>query len=121
MPDKIIIRGAHFHGKHGVSPEEKVVGGRIVVDVELEYDLSRAGVTDDVADTISYTDVFKTVRHLVEETESNLLEGLAHKIAGALFEKFPMTAVTISVRKQPPPVRGIIESTGVEIRRTRRE
>lgn len=120
MPDKIILRGAQFHGKHGVSPEEKIVGGRIVVDVEVEYDLERPGVTDDVADTISYTDVFKTVRALVEETESNLLEGLANKIATALLNKFPMDAVTISVRKEPPPIRGVVHAAGVEIRRVRK-
>ncbi len=119
MPDKIILRGAHFHGKHGVSPEERIVGGRIIVDVELEYDLTRAGLSDDIVDTISYADVFKSVRHLVEDTESLLLEALARKITDALFEKFPVDAVTVNVRKQPPPIRGVVESAGVEIRRTR--
>jgi dihydroneopterin aldolase len=119
MADKIILRGAQFHGKHGVSPEERIVGGRIIVDVELEYDLARAGVSDDIADTISYADVFKNVRHLVEDTESLLLEALARKITDALFEKFPADAVTVNVRKQPPPIRGVVESAGVEIHRTR--
>jgi dihydroneopterin aldolase len=119
MPDKIILRGAQFHGKHGVSPEERAVGGRIIVDVELEYDLGRAGVSDDIAETISYSNVFKTVRHLVEDSESQLLEALAHKIAVALFDRFPMDAATIYVRKEPPPIRGVVESAGVQIRRTR--
>lgn len=119
MADKIILRGAQFHGKHGVSPEERVVGGRIIVDVEVEYDLRRPGLSDEIADTISYSDVFKTIRHLVEDTESLLLEALALKICDALFEKFPLEAVTLYVRKQPPPIRGVVESAGVEIRRTR--
>ncbi len=119
MTDKIILRGAQFHGKHGVSPEERVVGGRIIVDVAIEYDLARAGASDDLADTISYSDVFKTVRHLVEDTESLLLETLAYKISDALFEKFPIAAATVYVRKQPPPIRGVVESAGVEIHRVR--
>lgn len=119
MPDKILLRSAQFHGKHGVSPEERIVGGRIIVDVELNYDLSRAGVSDDIADTISYADVFKMVRHLVEDTESLLLEALAAKIVNAIFERFPATSVTVNVRKQPPPIRGVVESAGVEITRTR--
>jgi dihydroneopterin aldolase len=119
MPDKITLRGAQFHGKHGVSPEERIVGGRIIVDVEIEYDLTRPGLSDAIEDTISYSSVFKVIRALVEETESLLLEGLAQKIAAALLEKFPMDAVTVSVRKQPPPIRGVVESAGVEIRRTR--
>ena len=119
MADKIILKGAQFHGKHGVSPEERVVGGRIIVDVEIEYDLTRAGISDAIEDTISYSSVFKIIRHLVEDTESLLLEALARKIADALMEKFPMDALTIYVRKQPPPIRGVVESAGVEIRRTR--
>ncbi len=119
MADKIVLKGAQFHGKHGVSQEERIVGGRIIVDVEIEYDLTRAGISDSLQDTISYSDVFKTIRHLVEDTESLLLEALARKIADALIEKFPMDALTIYVRKQPPPIRGVVESAGVEIRRTR--
>lgn len=119
MPDRIILRGAQFHGKHGVSPEERVVGGRIIVDVVIEYDLTRAGLSDHIDDTISYSSVFKKVRHLVEDTQSELLESLARKIVDALFEEFPMDAVTVYVRKQPPPIRGIVESAGVEIHRTR--
>lgn len=119
MADKIILRGAQFHGKHGVSPEERIVGGRIIVDVEIEYNLSRAESSDDIADTISYSSVFKVIRALVEETESQLLERLAGKIVSALFEKFPVDAVTVNVRKQPPPIRGVVESAGVEIRRRR--
>ena len=114
------MRGAQFHGRPGVSPEERVVGGRVIVDVEVEYDLTRPGLSDDIADTISYSDVFKTIRHLVEDTESLLLEALARKICDALFEKFPMEAVTLYVRKQPPPIRGVVESAGVQIRRTRK-
>ncbi len=120
VADKIILRGAQFHGKHGVSAEERVVGGRIIVDAEIEYDLTKAGLSDNLADTVSYSDVFKTIRHLVEETESLLLEGLARKIVDALFEKFPIDAITVYVRKQPPPIRGIVESAGVEIHRTRK-
>ncbi|MGE5138383.1 MAG: dihydroneopterin aldolase [Rudaea sp.] len=119
MPDRIIIRGAQFHGKHGVSPEERAVGGRVIVDVELEYDLSPAGASDNIADTINYADVFKTVRAQVEDQNFQLLESLAYRIVEALMARFPAKAVTVYVRKQPPPIRGIVDSAGVEIRKSR--
>lgn len=117
--DKIILRGAQFHGKHGVSPEERVVGGRIIVDVEMDFDVEAAGRSDDLADTVSYSAVFRTVRHLVEDTESQLLESLAVCLTDALLETYPVEAVTVYVRKQPPPIKGIVESAGVQVRRTR--
>lgn len=119
MPDKIILRGCQFHGKHGVSAEERAVGGRVIVDIELEYDLAQAGVSDDIHHTLNYADIFKTVRVQVEEQNYNLLESLAHKIVEVLLEKFPVSAATVYVRKQPPPIKGIVESAGVEIRRSR--
>ncbi len=119
MPDKIILRGCQFHGKHGVSPEERAVGGRVIVDLELEYDLALAGASDDLQHTINYSAVFKIVRAQVEDQNFNLLESLAHKIAEAVLAAFPTTAVTVYVRKQPPPIKGIVKSAGVEIRRSR--
>ncbi len=119
MPDRIIIRGAQFHGKHGVSPEERAIGGRVIVDVEMEYDLSLAGASDNIADTVNYADVFKTVRAHVEDQNFQLLESLAYRIVEALMARFPARAVTVYVRKQPPPIRGIVESAGVEIRKSR--
>ncbi len=119
MPDKIILRGAQFHGRHGVSPEERAVGGRVIVDIEIEYDLARAGASDDLKDTLNYSEIFKTVRAKVEDQEFNLLESLAHRIADALLTKFPTSTVTVYVRKTPPPIKGIVESAGVEIRRSR--
>ncbi len=118
MPDRIILRGAQFHGKHGVSAEERAVGGRVIVDIELEYDTTAAGNSDNLSDTINYSDVFKTVRAQVEEQNFSLLESLAQRIADAILIKFPAQAVTVYVRKQPPPIRGIVESAGVEIRRS---
>ena len=119
MPDKILLRGAQFYARHGVSEEERVVGGRIVVDVSLEYDLSRAGSTDHLADTINYSQVYRAVRAIVEEEQFKLLEALAEKIATTLLERFPASAVTIRVAKEPPPMKAIIQSAAVEIYRSR--
>ena len=102
-----------------VDRAERAVGGRVIVDVELEYDTRTAGLSDDIADTVNYSDVFKTVRAQVEDQNFNLLESLAHRIADAVLARFPVDAVIVYVRKQPPPIRGIVDSAGVEIRKTR--
>ncbi len=119
LPDKIILRGCQFHGKHGVSAEERAVGGRIIVDLELEYDLTQAGGTDDIQNTVNYSEVFKTVRAQVEDQNFHLLERLGLNIVQAVLAKFPVNAVTVYVRKEPPPIKGIVDSAGVQIRRSR--
>jgi dihydroneopterin aldolase len=99
MNDKILLYGAQFHGRHGVSPAEREIGGRYVVDIEIECDTRRAARLDDLADTVNYSDVFRTIRAVMEGEQFKLLETLAEKIAQTLLGKFPADAVRVRVKK----------------------
>lgn len=120
MPDKILLSGTHFFAHHGVSDAEQKVGGRYVVDVELAYDLSRAGTTDHLDDTISYAEVYDVVRAIVEGKSYRLMETLAENIAQTLLKQFPAESVLVRVKKQPPPIPAVIDFAGVEIFRERK-
>ncbi len=121
MSDKILIEGAHFFARHGVSDEEQRLGGRYVVDVELQRDLSRAAASDHLADTISYAAVYATVREVVGGKSFRLVEALAEHIAQTLLARYTAEMVMVRVRKQPPPLDGVVDSAGVEITRRRGE
>ena len=56
MPSDIIsLVGITLYGYHGARPEERTLGQRFVVDVDLEADLRNAGATDDLDATVSYS------------------------------------------------------------------
>ena len=57
--DKIVIKGLRVFAYHGVNPEEKENGQTFELDITLHTDLSRAGMTDDLNDTINYASVAK--------------------------------------------------------------
>ena len=57
--DKLILRGLQFFGFHGVKTEEKKLGQKFLVDVDAWIDLSVAGQTDSMCDTVSYTDIYR--------------------------------------------------------------
>jgi dihydroneopterin aldolase len=57
--DKLVLRGLQFHDFHGVKQEEKILGQKFVVDVDAWMDLSTAGETDSISDTVSYTDIYR--------------------------------------------------------------
>ncbi len=120
MPDRILLHGAQFFARHGVSDEERRVGGHFVVDVELAHDLARAGKSDDLVDTISYAELYDLVREIVEGESFRLVEMLAETIAQKTLALFPADAVMVRVKKQPPPLNGIVDSAGVEIYRERK-
>ena len=122
MPDQILLQGMQFYGYHGVNPEERVLGQRYVVDLTADLDLSRAGQTDRLEDTVSYSHIYRTVRTVMEGDPRNLLESAAQAIADRVLAEFPVDAVSVTVKKPNPPVRGSsIESAAVRIHRTRDE
>jgi dihydroneopterin aldolase len=117
--DKIILYGMEFYGYHGVLPEERTLGQRFIVDLELELDLQPAGKSDDLELTINYARVYELVESVVKGTPRRLIESLAEDIAGAVLEQFPVAASTVRVKKPGAPVPGQFAWMAVEIRRTR--
>lgn len=57
--DKLILRGLKFHGYHGVKAEERKLGQKFLVDVDAWMDLLPAGKSDNLSDTVSYTDIYR--------------------------------------------------------------
>ncbi len=109
-----------FFGFHGTKPSEGELGGRFFVDVVMRADLSKAGRSDRLADTVDYERAFAIVRDHVEGKRFKLLEALAQNIAEALLGEFkPLAQVEVRVRKPGVPIRGILDFTEVEIVRSR--
>ena len=118
--DRIILEGMRFYGFHGVNPEERVLGQEYIVDLAVEMNLSVAGDSDRLEDTISYAHIYRAVRDVMEGEPRNLLEAAAQSIAYRVLDEFPVDAVSVKVKKPHPPIRGsVIENATVEITRSR--
>lgn len=115
--DKIIARGLSFKGTHGVLATEKTTPQPFLVDLIMYRDLSLAGRTDDLNQTVSYDDVFHVVRRIVEEESFALIERLAEVIADQILGRFALEAVAVTVYKPQAPVEGSFEYFAVEIYR----
>lgn len=120
MTDRIMLDEMRFYGYHGVNPEERTLGQPYIVDLTAEMDLRRAGRSDRLEDTASYSQIYRAVRDIVEGQPHNLLESIAEAIAARVLADFPVDAVTVTVKKPSPPVRGSsIRQSAVQIRRCR--
>jgi dihydroneopterin aldolase len=115
--DRILIQGIQFHGFHGVREEERKLGQRFLVDVELRLDLTEAGRRDDLAASVDYGQVHAMVVEAGTREQFNLIEGLAARIAGVILERFPVQQVTVRCTKPSPPIPGVVGSVSVEITR----
>ncbi|KAG8648742.1 hypothetical protein MANES_08G035800v8 [Manihot esculenta] len=118
--DKLILRGLMFHGFHGVKPEEKTLGQKFLIDVDAWMDLRAAGKSDQMSDTLSYTEIYRVVKEVVEGPSHNLLESVAQQIALTTLTKYPqISAVRVKVGKPHVAVHGPLDYLGVEILRRR--
>ena len=117
--DRIRIANMTFYGHHGVAESERDLGGKFHIDVELGVDLTDAGRSDDVADTVDYQRVYEVVAEVERSQRYRLLEALAHNAADAILAGFAVAEVTVRVRKTGVPMGGLIDHAEVEITRRR--
>lgn len=99
-------------------PEEQDRAQPFEVDVTLAADLTPAGASDDLADTVDYGAVAATAAGVVTGEHHQLLERLATHIADdVLAIDARITSVTVTVRKLRPPLPVDVASVGVTITR----
>ncbi len=111
----ISLRGLRFHAYHGVMAQERRVGNDYEVDVRLHVDVEKAMVSDDVADTVNYAEVFQVVRRQMA-CPGALVEHVAGRIAQALLDQWPQVAdVTIALTKCNPPMGADCQGAAVEL------
>ncbi|EAE0010590.1 dihydroneopterin aldolase [Listeria monocytogenes] len=118
--DKIYLNELVFYGYHGVLAEETKLGQTFKVSLILGLSTKKAGVSDSVDDTVSYAEVYETVKEIVEGTPFKLIEALAEKIATEVLTGYPLLEeVTVKLIKPNPPIPGHYDSVAVEIERKR--
>lgn len=113
---QISLNKVRIYAYHGVLPQEKKVGGWYNVSVTIDYDFSKAIISDNVEDTIDYSAVLGVIKNEMS-VPSKLLENLAGRIGKALFSTFPdIEALEISVEKENPPMGSDISGACVLLR-----
>ena len=117
-PDTILLEGTQIPAALGVTAAERRMRRPVTLDLAIERDLSAAGRTDRIRQTIHYKRVFEVVEDVAANQEHKLVEALGQRIADAVLGKFDADAVTVTVRK-PKPIAGVLEYAGIRIRRER--
>ena len=115
MQNKIIIQGLRIYAYHGVMEQERKVGAYFTIDLEVETDFTSALQSDELSGTISYADLFETLKREMS-LPSSLLEHVAGRIAKAILADYP-TAQSVRIRllKENPPRGADCQGAGVEV------
>ena len=118
MKVTVELNAMKFYAYHGISLQETKVGNYFVVNISYVCPAVKACISDDLDDTISYADIYDTVKNEMERP-SKLLENITQRIATAIKSAFPqLTYLKICVFKMNPPLGGEVQSASVTIEET---
>jgi len=117
--DSIRLTEIRCYGYTGFLPEEQVLGQWFEVDVTLWLDLSPAGKSDAIADTLDYRSVITTVQQIVKTSKFALIERLASAIADAILQYEQISQVQVRLMKPAAPIPDFGGKITLEITRTK--
>lgn len=83
----------------GVNDWERETRQDVVINVELDFDGSRAAETDDLADTLDYKTLSDRIVEEVESAGCFLLETLCSRVLGIVLSDAKVTRATVRVDK----------------------
>ena len=114
----IALEGMQFYAHHGVTEEERKVGGEYEVNIFLGTFFENAMMKDQLELTIDYEVVFESTKKIMAES-SKLIEHVAGKILNDIKSKYNrLFAIKIEVIKKNPPLNGEVDKAKVVIEET---
>jgi dihydroneopterin aldolase len=111
----IEISGLSLYTHVGVTPAEREVGQRLLLDIRLDVGECDATVTDRIEDTVDYADVCQQVALAAQERSYKTLERLCSAIADKLIDRYDAETVTVRATKPEPPIPLPVEEVSVEV------
>jgi len=102
----------------GIWEWERKIRQTVVIDLEMAADIRKAAASDSIDDALNYKSVAKRLQQFVADSEFQLVETLAEKIAGVVMDEFGVSWVRVKLNK-PGAIRGA-RDVGVLIERGKR-
>jgi len=101
----------------GIWGWERKIRQTVSIDLEMGADIRRAAKTDSIDDTLNYKAISKRVQQFVAESEFQLVETMAEKIAELVLQEFKVPWIQVRVSK-PGAIRGA-KNVGILIHRSK--
>lgn len=113
--DKILISAIDCVAAIGVTPEERTMKQRLLIDVEIWTDTARPAQHDSLKDALDYSKVAAAVMEVCRSRDFHLIETVAERLAARILADFPTPQVRILVRKISPVLEPRVNYVSVEI------
>jgi len=113
MADTVSIRDLRVSTVIGVYDWERETEQALVFALDMAADVAKAAANDDLADTLDYSAVARTVKSVVTEGKFRLIETAAERVAQRLITDHGLAWVRVEVVK-PIPSEGYTAAITIE-------
>lgn len=117
--DKVFIQALKAETVIGIYDWEKKIRQTVIVDLEMDTDIRKAAVSDDIKDTLNYKTISKRLVSFIEASRFELVETLAEKLANIVLEEFNVDTLKLTLHK--PGALSDADDVGIVIYRTNKE
>jgi 7,8-dihydroneopterin aldolase/epimerase/oxygenase len=118
--DVIQLTGIRCYGYTGYLPEEQTLGQWFEVDLRIGLDLTAAGQSDRIEDTLDYRGAIATVKELIATAKFALVEKLAEQIVTTVLAYDLVERVELKLHKLAAPIPDFGGKITIELTRKRR-
>lgn len=113
--DIVYIRELEIDTIIGIYDWERQVRQTVSLDLDMAFDISKAGASDNIEDTLDYKAVSKRLISFIENSDFFLIERMAEECAQIVLSEFDVPWLRLRLSK-PRAVRGA-KDVGVIIER----
>ncbi|MBE9548361.1 MAG: dihydroneopterin aldolase [Proteobacteria bacterium] len=103
--DRVFIEDLRIETVIGIYDWEREIRQTVSIDLEMAFDIRKAGQSDAIEDTLNYKEVAKRLINYVQAAEFQLVETLAERCAEIILTEFNISWLRIKLSK-PGAVRG---------------
>ena len=114
--DQIFINGLAVDAVIGVYDWERDIRQRLIIDVDMGWDISVAALNDDLDATLNYAAVSQRITDYVSASSFGLVETLAERLAAVIMAEFAVPWLRLRINK-PGAVPEAAGGVGVLIER----
>ncbi len=115
--DRLELCGLEVSCVIGDRPEERGREQRLTLDVSLELDLSAAGASDALADTVDYAALAEDIRAALRQARCRMIEAAAARVAEVCLSDGRVASVRVRIEK--PGVIAGLRAAAVVLERMR--